>query len=75
MVFQGSMEKLTKRSHRQNINIPTWTFWVYIKGIHLWQALTVPQTEKQRFLIIIQSNGLWLQIIHSILEISKYLIV
>ena len=71
-IFQGSMEIVSRWSLHQIIHMHMSMFWVCIMGRHLSLALIILPTRKPKYLIILQSNGILLQIIHLVLDLCKY---
>ena len=72
LYLKGSMEKSLKRNRRRTIHIMVLMFWAYIKACRLLRALLLREIRKPKSWIMFQSDGIWLQIIHSALWISKY---
>ena len=66
------MENSSKRNRRLTIHIGVWMFWVFIKECRLLRALLLRTIRKPKSLIMFQSDGIWLQIIPSVLCMSNY---
>ena len=66
------MENFSKQSHHQTINTHALVFWAFIENSRLLPAppgiikMVSGKTRKPKSWTILQSNGMWLPIIHSV---------